>query len=175
MSNTLFIGDFDEIQDELILELYEQIREQKRYKDGTIDLHITSQGGNWYTLRDMVELVEVAKARGIVVRTIVPSMAYSAGSMLAVAGTYGERYIGREADHLVHYGTVDGPPETTPLQSERVSLWKSKGFKSVVNHYKKYCDIPDIEEQIKDDLFFIPAVKCKKWGLADKFIDELEL
>ncbi len=173
--NTFIINEFDDGLQSLLPELTHEIKLQQQIKDGTIDLWITSPGGDWHVYKHILELVEIAKRSGVIVRTIVPSIAYSAGSMLAIVGSPGHRYISRGAEHLVHYGTVGIIEESTPLQSSRAAAWKSSSFKQVVKHYNIYANIPDIEKHISDDLFFIPASKCKQWKLADKYIDQLEL
>lgn len=171
--NVFFISDFDDaLEGSVILPLTEEIAKQSRFKDGRIDLYINSVGGYLHLLRHMVELVEIAKDQGIVVRTIVPEMAFSAGSMLAIAGTPGERYIGREAEHLIHYGQIMSF-ETTPEQIKRFTAFKERKMKANLAHYKKYANVPDLDKHMLDDGFFVPAAKCIRWGLADKYMDKM--
>lgn len=173
--NVFFIGDFDDsLESCTIVPLIQEIKNQRRRRDGKIDLHINSFGGYAHLVMNLVELVEIAKREGIIVRTIVPSVAFSAGSMLAVSGSPGERYISKTGEHLVHYGST-GSVETTPTQIERYRAWKDRDFKNTIKHYQRYCTIPNLEEQLKDDGFFVPARDCIKWGLADKYTDKLEL
>jgi ATP-dependent protease ClpP protease subunit len=173
--NVFFITEFDDQSEmDLIIPLTTQIHEQLKYRDGRIDIYITSVGGYSHLLEHVVELIENAKANGVVVRTIVPSMAFSAGSMLAVAGSPGERYIGRNAEHLIHYGQIMSI-ETTPQQVERYTQWKERQFKKNLVHYQKYCDIPDLDKQMLDDSWFVPANKAIRWKMADKYIDKLDL
>jgi ATP-dependent protease ClpP protease subunit len=122
----------------------------------------------------MTELVELAKANGVVVRTIVPDIAFSAGSMLAITGTIGERYIGRKAQHLIHYGQIMSF-ETTEQQIDRFTAYKKRLFKGNLDHYNKYCSVPNLDQQILDDGFFVTAKDAIKWKLADKYMEKLEL
>jgi len=173
--NVFFITEFDDQSEmDLIIPLTKEIQHQLKFKDGRIDLYITSVGGYGHLLEHCVELVEIAKTNGVVVRTIVPSMAFSAGSMLAVTGTPGERYIGRDAEHLIHYGQIMSF-ETTPQQVERYRKWKERQFKKNLDHYKKYCDIPDLDKEMMDDSFFVPANKAIQWKMADKYMNKLDL
>lgn len=173
--NQFFIGDFDdELENTLLIPLTREIAKQSKLQNGNIDLWINSMGGYAHLVMHMVELVELAKAKGVVVRTIVPNMAFSAGSVLAVTGTPGERYIARNAEHLIHYGQI-ASMESTPQQVERYGKWKDRYFKATVAHYKKYADIPDIDKEMLDDGWFIPAKDCLRFSLADKYIDRLEL
>lgn len=169
-------GEFDEEMEKgVIWSLTKKINDLKSQKNAVIELYISSVGGNGYILAHIVELVELAKRNDITVRTIVTSHAYSCGSLLAVTGTKGERYISRYAEHLVHYGQFDGYRKSTPLQIEKdAARWK-RWAKLLFEHYQKYSAIPDLTEHLKDDNYWIPADKCIKWGLADKYMDELEL
>lgn len=171
--NRFYIGNFDDSLRGIESELRDEIERQARWgKGGMIEFYIGSNGGDAMLLFRIVELVEMAKRRGVVVRTLVLSHAYSAGSVLAVAGTKGERYIARVAEHLPHYGTFGGYRNSTPTQVERTTEHLKRWTEKIVEHYKRHCSIPDLEEHLKDDLFFITAEQAIEWGLADKYTDE---
>jgi len=171
--NVFFIGDFDDaLEQSVLVPLTKEIENQANLREGRIDLYINSYGGYGALLDHMVELVEMAKREDVTVRTIVPSVAFSAGSMLAITGTPGERYIGRNAEHLIHYGQI-ASFETTPKQVERFSKWKDRSFKRNLAHYKKYCNVPDIDSEMMDEGFFVVAKDAIRWGMADHFTDKL--
>jgi len=173
--NVFFLSDFDDnMERDIVIPLTRQIQKQKNVKDGRIDLYVNSFGGYAHLSDHIVQLMELAKREGIVVRTIVPAIAFSAGSFVAVAGTPGERYISRVGEHLIHYGTT-GSAESTPLQIDRFTDWKKRGFKVSLDHYAKYAKIPNLDAEMMDDGFFVPAAKCIKWGLADKYMDKLDI
>lgn len=173
--NVFFIGDFDDsLENSIMIPLTREIANQAKEKDGRIDLYINSVGGYVHLANHFVNLVEIAKREGITVRTIVPDMAFSAGSMLAITGTPGERYIAKDAEHLIHYGQIMSF-ETTPEQIKRFTAWKERKLKANLTHYKKYCDIPNLEKHILDDGFFVTAKQAIQWNLADKYMDKLEL
>lgn len=173
--NVFFIGDFDDgLEQQILIPLTQEIRKQSEYKDGRIDLYINSCGGYLHLVNHMTELVELAKSNGVVVRTIVPDIAFSAGSMLAITGTVGERYIGKRAEHLIHYGQIMSF-ETTEQQIDRFTAHKKRIFKGNLDHYKKYCNVPNLDQQMLDDGFFVTAKEAIKWGMADKYIEKLEL
>lgn len=166
------LGNFDEqCFKHIVIPFTKKIEDLSKEKEASVEFYINSRGGDGWLLFHLVALFERAKAKGIVVKTFVPTIAFSAGSMLAIAGTKGERYISPMAEHLPHYGTVYGWPKKTPLQLERESAYYKRWFKKGIDHYKKYSNIPKIEEELKDDSFFIPASKCIRWGLADKYMD----
>ena len=174
--NTFYIGEFDdEMEQNLIIPLTHAVKQQTELRDGRIDLYINSYGGNAHLLMHTVELVELAKRNDVVVRTIVTSAAYSAGSMLAVAGTPGERYIAKNALHLVHYGNTGASVDTTPTQASRRHDADQIMFNQILNHYRTYCDIPSLEENIQDDNWYIKASEAKRWGMADKYLDKFDL
>lgn len=173
--NVFFISDFDDaLESQVIIALTQEISKQAELKKGRIDLYVNSCGGYLHLVNHMTKLVELAKANDVIVRTIVPDIAFSAGSMLAITGTPGERYIARNAEHLIHYGQIMSF-ETTEQQIERFSNHKKRRFRGNLNHYKKYSNIPDLDRHILDDGYFVTASQAIRWGLADKYMDKLEL
>lgn len=175
IDNKFFIGDFDDdLENTLVIPLTREIATQAEKRDGQIDLHINSAGGYSHLVFHLIELVELARKNDVTVRTIVPNMAFSAGSMLAITGTPGERYVGRNAEHLVHYGAIMSM-ETTPNQIERYRRYKERNFKATVAHYRKYADIPNLDVEMLDDAWFVPAKDAIKYKMADKYMERLEL
>lgn len=173
--NRFFIGDFDDaLENDVIIPLTAEIAAQRKRDDKRIDLYINSMGGYSHLVFHLIELVDLAKASGVTVRTIVPNMAFSAGSMLAITGTEGERYMGKNAEHMIHYGVI-GSMESTPNQIERYRKWKDRNFKATVAHYRKHADVPNLDQEMLDDGWFIPAKDCIKHGLADKYMEKLSL
>ncbi len=173
--NMFFLSDFDDsMEGDIVLPLTQQIQKQRELKNGRIDLYINSFGGYRHLVFHLISLVELAKREGVVVRTIIPDIAYSAGSILAVTGTPGERYIERTAEHLIHYG-ITGSSETTPEQLERNHIQKVEGFKKIKKHYETHSNVPDLDRLMSDDNGFIPAPKCIKWGLADKYMEKFDI
>ena len=170
--NWFLISDFDDELEDIIIPLTREIQNQSEKNGGSINIIINSYGGYVHTAVTIVELMEMAKAQGVLVRTIVPAAAMSAGSYVAIAGTKGERYIGKIAEHLVHHGQISSL-ETTFKQIDRFTAWKERSFKYGLAHYRKYCNIPDLETQLMDDGFFVTAKECIKWGLADKYLEKL--
>lgn len=174
--NVFYISDFDEgMENDIIVPMITEIKKQSKYKDGRIDLYVNSYGGYAAIAFHIIEQMEIAKRNGVTVRTIVTSAAYSCGSIVAVAGTPGERYMAADARHLAHYGKVYSQ-DSTPEQLERNTQYAKDHFKQILNHYKKYCPkANDIAEAMKDDHYFIPAKKAISWGMADKDISKLEI
>lgn len=173
--NIFYVNEFDEaMENQIIIPLAAEIEKQAELKKGRIDLHVNSVGGYLYSMNHMVELIELAKRNDVIVRTIVPYMAYSCGSMVAIAGTPGYRYIGRRAEHLVHYGQQMSF-ETTEEQIDRFTAHKKRVFKQNFDHYQKYCDIPGLSDKMLDDGYFVPAAKAIKYGMADKYLDKMPL
>jgi ATP-dependent protease ClpP protease subunit len=174
--NVFFLTDFDDtMESSIVLPLIREIQKQREYKHGRIDLYINSFGGYRHLAYQLVDLIEIAKREEVTVRTIVPNVAFSAGSFLAIAGTPGERYISRHGMHLIHYGTAGGSNEETIRQVERTAKVKKELMKDVVRHYSTYSDVPDLEDNISDDGFVVPAKKCIKYGLADAYTDTLDI
>jgi len=168
------LGEFtDELQETIIVPLVKQIEELKTKKDAELIIYISSVGGSTWIARTIVSLLELAKSKDIIVKTIVTSHAFSSGSMVSIVGTKGYRFIDTYAEIMIHYGTYQGYSDKTPLQIERNSEYRKRHFDNILKHYKKYSKVPDLEKLIADDGLCIPADKCIEWGLADKYMGEL--
>ena len=172
---TYFInGEFDdEMRKDVVWNLEKHINELKDKKSATLTFYISSPGGDANLLLDLVELFEQAKKHGIVIKTIITSHAYSAGSMLAIAGTKGERYIAKYAEHLAHYGQWGGRRFSDPVHMDRENEFYKRWNATMVDFYNKYSKIPDIKEKLSSDGLYITAEESIKWGLADKYTEEL--
>lgn len=170
--NTFFINDVDDsLELGIVVPLFQEIKNQSLLKKGHIDLLINSFGGYAHLAFQIVSLMELAKRNDIVVRTVVNSVAYSAGSIIACAGSPGERYIDRDAEHLLHLGFT-GSGESTIEQVRRNTEQKHTHFKHIINHYNKYANVPDLEKALSDDSYFVSASKSIKFGLADKYVEK---
>lgn len=65
--------------------------------------------------------------------------------------------------------------ESTVQQIERNYIQKNGHFKHILNHYKKYAEVPDLETHLSDDSYYLNATKCIKYKLADKTMEKFEL
>lgn len=145
---------------------------QRDANPAPVTFWINSYGGYTDVMWSLVEAIELLKRNRVTVRTVVTATAYSCGSMLAISGSAGERYISHNAEHLLHLGSAN-TRVTTELQLERESAWLKRHFERIVSHYEKYAKVPDLREHLRDDGFFVPARNAIKYGLADKFTDKL--
>lgn len=176
--NVFILNDFDDsMESSIVLPLTTEVKKQSNRRDGQLDLYVNSFGGFTHLVYHIIELVEIAKRNDVIVRTIVPSVAFSAGSMLAITGTPGERYIAKGAEHMIHYGRTLGTQEETPKQVERMAEYKARDFKNLYKHYEKYIDVEGLKlsTEMLDDGFFIPSNKCIKHKLADKYLDKFDI
>ena len=172
-NNTVYIHDFFNDSLALILPNIDFIiNEQKNKKEGgKIIFDICSNGGYAYILKELLNRVEYAKSQNIIVETIVRSQAYSCGSMLAISGTKGHRYIGEYAEHLVHLGSV-GMRVQNNTELSRINNRLQRHFDFAKNIYKKYANIENLDTKIEDDSWYIYGEDCIKQDMADKFLYE---
>tara|TARA_R110000868_G_C10972986_1_gene771174 strand:- start:53021 stop:53743 length:723 start_codon:yes stop_codon:yes gene_type:complete len=173
--NTIFIHDnFDEDIVRNILPVFDRlIEDESGKKKGLITIDIDSNGGYARYLQSLLMRVDIAKSKGIIVKTIVSAYAYSCGSMLACSGTNGHRFISSHAEHLCHLGSV-GLSAINDKELERGSARIKAHFDFVRSIYKKNANIPELNKVIHDDCLFIQGQKIIDWGLADKFIEDNE-
>lgn len=174
--NVFYIGEFDaEMEETILVPLVTQTQKQSEC-GGRLDLYINSYGGVLEIVQHVLGIIEVAKGHGVRVRTIITGAAYSGGSMVAVAGTVGERYMNRQSLHLVHYG-ASAAAARSPVESERNHKVDQRFFNLVKKHYRDYCDIPDevLSEGLNSDMWHITYTEAKRWGMCDKPLDRLNI
>ncbi len=70
-----------------------------------IDVYINSDGGKLQSTKSIMALLNLARAKGAIIRTTVTGYACSCASLIAVQGTPGFRVMYEQAFNLIHYGT----------------------------------------------------------------------
>lgn len=165
-------GDFDEsIEARVLPPFLKLIEQESKKKDGKIIIEISSNGGHLDTLKNLLAYVEKAKSLGVIIETRCFAKAYSAGSVLAASGTKGHRVIGEHAEHLCHLG-IGGFIAETDKQLDRQTKKLKRHFDFVRHIYKKYASIPNLEEVLADDCYYISGQEIIDFGLADRFYVE---
>ncbi len=176
--NSFFINEFDESLDELFLEVIQQTDEQRLVMDaafpsrcgGQLHFYINSDGGDSSRALSLVALMERAKALGVTVKTFVLYGAYSSGSMVAVAGTSGHRFISHFGEHMLHYGNFNGGV-SGPAESERHHQSAIKHFDVIKSVYERNCKIPDLDAKLKSGNYYIDPSTAIAWKLADGYLE----
>ena len=74
----------------------------------TLNVWINSCGGNQSILLSILNVFNIASAKGTIIRTYNIGHADSSASMIAVSGTKGYRFMGEDAYNMIHYGLSNG-------------------------------------------------------------------
>lgn len=169
LKTDLFI--FGEFDDEMLngtgMELMRTASMLSVHSSARINLWINSPGGYTHVLKTLLDGVELAKSRGVEVATYATGMAFSCGSLLAAAGTPGLRFMGRTAQHLVHFGWA-GAEGNNPVEIARGLVTANEHFEFVYDHYRKYAKVPGLRKKMHDDNLFVGYAQAIEWGLADR-------
>jgi len=168
--NFYIMGDIDETIPINIIAPLQLTIENKIASDDTspIKVYITSNGG-WVDMAfDIVGLFEHAKAHGIPIHTYVMSAAYSAGSIIAVAGSV--RFVTRRASHLIHYPRGSDYSDS-PVMAQRNLDWYKFLSEEMIVLYEKYCKIPNLREKLLTDNYMVHGPELLKFKVADKYYD----
>ena len=133
-----------------------------------LDIFINSGGGVFEVMGQFSSLLGLAKNKGIIIRTFVPSYAGSSASMLAIQGTPGYRIMGEYAQHFIHFGSTTNK---VTLETEI-----DKAYQDMKEHAKIseqiYLSNTKISKQKlkdlrKDEYGYLPATECLKLGFCD--------
>ncbi len=94
-----------------------------------LNVYISSYGGDMDVAKSILSLLNIAKAKNVIVKTYNISNAHSGASMIAVSGTKGYRYMAHNASNGIHFGkhteTVSRLPEL-PLMLEDMNRVKQQ-------------------------------------------------
>ena len=134
--------------------------------DKSISFYINSPGGSvtaGMAIYDTMQFIKPA------IHTIVMGQAASMGSLLAMAGTTGHRFILPNARHMIHQplGGASGQATDVEIQARELLRWKSVLTDIYVEHTGKS------HKQLRADMerdFFMTAGEAVEYGLADKII-----
>jgi len=134
--------------------------------DKSISFYINSPGGSVTAGMAIYDTMQFIKPD---IHTIVMGQAASMGSLLAMSGTAGHRYILPNARHMIHQplGGASGQATDVEIQARELLRWKKVLTEIYVQHTGKIYD--QLTQDMERD-FFMTADEAVDYGLADKKI-----
>ncbi len=136
--------------------------------DQVIDIYINSGGGWLNTTKSIMTLLNIARAKGTIIRTTVMGTAASCASLIAIQGTPGFRIMYDQAYNLIHYGrstySVDKIDEIG-----RVAKYEREMRDSFNAPYLQYTNLTkhDLSKYQRTEFGNIPACECLKKNICD--------
>jgi ATP-dependent protease ClpP protease subunit len=164
---SFFLNEFDESIDEIMLNIAHVVN----YGKGKVSFYINSEGGDSTRAMSVVSLIEVAKAKGMTVETVVLNQAYSSGSLVAIAGSKGHRIVAPSATYMLHYGETEVIARG-PVELQRITAANNLHFNIVRRQYLKYTNmgIEALDEALQYDNNYVTAEQAIELGFADKWL-----
>ncbi len=134
--------------------------------DKAISFYINSPGGSVTAGMAIYDTMQFLKPD---IHTIVMGQAASMGSLLAMSGTAGHRFILPNARHMIHQplGGASGQATDVEIQARELLRWKKVLTEIYVKHTGQTHD--QLTQDMERD-FFMTADEAVKYGLADKII-----
>lgn len=134
--------------------------------DKAVNLYINSPGGSVTAGMAIYDTMQFIKCP---VHTIVMGQAASMGSLLAMAGEPGHRFILPNARHMIHQplGGASGQATDVEIQARELLRWKSVLTDIYVTHTGR--DRDTLSKDMERD-FFMTAAEAVEYGLADKVL-----
>jgi ATP-dependent Clp protease protease subunit len=138
--------------------------------DKAISLYINSPGGSVTAGMAIYDTMQYIKPA---IHTIVMGQAASMGSLLAMSGTAGHRFILPNARHMIHQplGGASGQATDVEIQARELLRWKKVLTEIYVKHTHKTYD--QLTQDMERD-FFMTADEAVSYGLADKVLTTRE-
>ena len=131
-----------------------------------ITLYINSPGGLVTAGMAIYDTMQYVRSD---IQTIVVGQACSMGSLLAMAGTKGKRFMLPHGRHMIHQplGGAKGQATDVQIQANELLRWKDE----LVKIYEKHTSQP--LDKLKDDMErdkFMTPTEAVAYGLADKIV-----
>jgi len=136
-----------------------------------LELFINSPGGDWYTGISIINMMEIAKEKGLTVNTYVTGEAASMASIIALYGD--NRFIHKNARHMIHFGAYYN--EIHKETEIKKSLKDMQEFHDIcIDIYSKKTKMKKsfIEKVMEDEFGFMNSEDCIKYGIATQIIGE---
>ena len=138
--------------------------------DADILFYINSPGGSVTAGMSIYDTMQYITPQ---ISTIVMGQAASMGSLLALAGATGKRYILPNARHMIHQpsGGARGMQSDIEIQYKEITFLK----KNLIRIYRDHNTADKTYAQLEVDMdrdFFMSAEQAVAYGLADKIISK---
>ena len=136
--------------------------------DKPINFYINSPGGSVTAGMSIYDTMQFVRCP---IHTIVLGQAASMGSLLAMAGANGHRFILPNARHMIHQplGGASGQATDVEIQARELLRWKTVLTNIYATHTGKGYD--ELAKDMERDNF-MTAYEAVQYGLADKVIDK---
>jgi ATP-dependent Clp protease protease subunit len=136
--------------------------------DKPINFYINSPGGSVTAGMSIYDTMQFVRCP---IHTIVLGQAASMGSLLAMAGAHGHRFILPNARHMIHQplGGASGQATDVEIQARELLRWKKVLTDIYATHTGK--DYSELEKDMERDNF-MTAEDAVAYGLADKVINK---
>lgn len=153
----------DIITDTLAAEVCCQINQLASMDNDDITLWIQSPGGS---VTAGLAIIDAMAVCGCDIRTIVMGGAASMGAILASSGTKGKRYIGANAEMMIHqaHGGVSGQTTDILRTANHIQRINHRIYTILARNTGKSIDRISID---CDRDYFLDAEESIKYGLAD--------
>jgi ATP-dependent Clp protease, protease subunit len=157
-----------EFEDDEIRKLQQAIELAREQEQPVLPVYIASFGGNVHVLMAMADLMQ---SSGLTVATVALGAAYSCGAVLLSAGTRGHRFVGPNAQVMVHDTSVRAPMQKnadTQVWAKQVANETEALFSMLDKHTSKRRGYwrRELQKRQNVDMYF-GAGEAVRHGLAD--------
>jgi len=153
--------------------ILEELEEEDVNKQIPFTFYISTAGGNTEDMFALYDVIEHAKSKGVIIKTVGVGKVFSAGVPLLSAGTVGYRFLGKNCRILLHDISVDGSM-IGDLQHITNEIKEIKLAK------KKYYDILKETSAVNDKMikqilkkkvnYYFSAEEAIKYSIADHIL-----
>lgn len=137
-------------------------------KNPIIDVYINSGGGKLSEAKSIMTLLNLARAKGAIIRTTVMGRASSSASLIAIQGTPNFRIMYEQAYNMIHYGKSTLQIDRI-MEVEKAAQYEKEMRESFKSPYLQYTDLTPAEltELQRTEYGYINAKECLNKKMCD--------
>lgn len=142
--------------------------DRRAIKNQIIDVYINSCGGYVNETKSIMMLLNMARAKGAIIRTTNMGKAASSASLIAIQGTPGFRIMYEQAYNMIHYGkstlSIDRFQEM-----ERAAQYEKEMRDSFNAPYLQCTDLTsdELNELLRTEQGYLNAQECLRKNICD--------
>lgn len=133
-----------------------------------IDVYLDSPGGALSTTKSIMTLLNMARSKGAIIRTMVMGTAASCASLIAIQGTPGFRTMYEQSYNMIHYGhsryNIDRPTEI-----DKAAKYEKEMRKNFFTPYLQFTNLTkeELDKLQQTEYSMLSAKECLHKKICD--------
>ena len=159
---------YDEINDQLALSFNKFVRNNIfNSKTEPLDIYINSDGGDYTSALSIIDVILIARSRGVQITTVVDGKAYSAAAFIFC---FGDIRIVNKHSHIMMHPVYYENPEQTLSEIKAATDFVHIEYMKFLSDIKEHCKLNISTEELYDRLtrnWWLNSEEALEYGIAN--------